>query len=205
MIRVFETFGSLQGESTFAGERCFFIRLAGCRLRCAWCDTLQAQPHDCGKEYSAAELTDLALASGIPLVEVTGGEPLEQPEAVELLQRLLDAGLQVLLETNGAEDASSVPEGVVRIFDYKLPSSRMEDLMLPENFRTLRKQDEVKFVIEDRRDYDFSVQTSKIIYSPVWGCVDFAELAQWIVESRAPGRMQLQLHKLIWGADAAGV
>ncbi|MBO5690010.1 MAG: radical SAM protein [Lentisphaeria bacterium] len=215
MIRVFETFGSLQGESTFAGERCFFIRLAGCRLRCAWCDTLQAQAHDCGKEYSAAELTALALASGIPLVEVTGGEPLEQPEAVELLQCLLDAGLQVLLETNGAEDASSVPEGVVRIFDYKLPSSRMESLMLPENFRTLRKQDEVKFVIGSREDflrarevetlYDIPAQTAKIIYSPVWGCVDFAELAQWIVESRAPGRMQLQLHKLIWGADAAGV
>ena len=157
----------------------------------------------------------MALASGIPVVEVTGGEPLEQPEAIQLLQSLADAGLQVLLETNGAEDASAVPAEVVRIFDYKLPSSRMEDLMLPENFRTLREHDEVKFVIGSREDflrareveamYAIPGQTSKIFYSPVWGAVTFAELAQWMMESRAPGRMQLQLHKLIWGADASGV
>ena len=215
MIRVFETFGSLQGESSFSGQRCYFIRLSGCRLRCAWCDTLQAQPHDCGKEYSVEELTAMAAASGIPVVEVTGGEPLEQPEAIQLLQSLVDAGLQVLLETNGAEDASAVPAEVVRIFDYKLPSSRMEDLMLPENFRTLREHDEVKFVIGSREDflrareveemYAIPEQTCKIFYSPVWGAVTFAELAQWMMESRAPGRMQLQLHKLIWGADASGV
>ena len=215
MIRVFETFSSLQGESSFAGQRCFFIRLSGCRLRCAWCDTLPAQPHDCGKEYSVEALVDMALASGIPVVEVTGSEPLEQPESVNLLQKLLDAGLQVLLETNGAEDASRVPEGVVRIFDYKLPSSRMESLMLPANFHTLRKRDEVKFVIGSREDFDrarevetlyaIPEQVNKIFYSPVWGAVTFAELAQWIMESKAPGRMQLQMHKLIWGADATGV
>ena len=215
MIRVFETFGSLQGESSFAGQRCYFIRLSGCRLRCAWCDTLQAQPHDCGKEYSVEELTAMAVASGIPVVEVTGGEPLEQLEAIPLLQSLVDAGLQVLLETNGAEDASAVPAEVVRIFDYKLPSSRMENLMLPENFRTLREHDEVKFVIGSREDflrareveamYAIPGQTCKIFYSPVWGAVTFTDLAQWMMESRAPGHMQLQLHKLIWGADASGV
>ena len=157
----------------------------------------------------------MALASGIPVVEVTGGEPLEQPESVNLLQKLLDVGLQVLLETNGAEDASRVPEGVVRIFDYKLPFSRMESLMLPANFHTLRKLDEVKFVIGSREDFDrarevetlyaIPEQVNKIFYSPVWGAVTFAELAQWIMESKAPGRMQLQMHKLIWGADATGV
>lgn len=215
MIRVFETFGSLQGESSYAGQRCFFIRLAGCRLRCAWCDTLQAQAHDCGQAYTVEALVSMALASGIPLVEVTGGEPLEQPEAVTLLQALADAGLQVLLETNGAEDASGVPAEVVRIFDYKLPSSGMESLMLPENFRSLRLHDEVKFVIGSREDflrarevealYGIPAQTRTIIYSPVWGRVTFAELAEWIMESHAPGRMQLQMHKLIWGADATGV
>lgn len=215
MIRVFETFGSLQGESSYAGQRCFFIRLAGCRLRCAWCDTVQALSRTGGQEYTVEALRDMALASGIRLVEVTGGEPLEQPEAIRLLQSLVDAGLQVLLETNGAENAAQVPPEVVRIFDYKLPSSRMEHLMLPENFRSLRKQDEVKFVVGSREDFLrareveklFAIpeQTEKIFYSPVWGRVTFEELARWMMESRAPGRMQLQLHKLIWGADATGV
>ena len=215
MIRVFETFASLQGESSFAGERCYFIRLAGCPLRCAWCDTRAAQPFDAGREASVAELVKGALASGIPLAEVTGGEPLAQLECIPLLRELCDAGLRVLLETNGAADASAVPEAAVRIFDWKLPSSGMESAMDPANFRNLRPTDEVKFVIGSAADFrrareveaEFHIpaKVRHIFYSPVWGRVAFPDLAKWILETRAPGRLQLQMHKLVWGADATGV
>ena len=215
MIRVFETFASLQGESSFAGERCFFIRLAGCSLKCRWCDTRQAQSPESGREYSPETLVEMAKDAGIPFVEVTGGEPLEQPETPLLLQKLLDAGFQVLLETNGAADASRIPEGVVRILDYKLPGSGAESRMLESNFRHLRATDEVKFVIASREDFLRAREVERIFaipehvrhifYSPVWGAVEWRDLAEWILESRAPGRLQLQLHKLVWGADASGV
>ena len=215
MIRVFETFTSLQGESSYAGARCHFIRLAGCPLRCAWCDTRAAQDPDSGREMTEEELVAGALASGAPLVEVTGGEPLAQAACPALLRALGGAGLRVLLETNGAADASAVPEEVVRIFDWKLPSSGMEHAMRPENFRALRPHDEVKFVIGSRADFlrareieaQFRIpeQTGHIFYSPVWGAVAFSDLARWILETAAPGRLQLQLHKLVWGADATGV
>ena len=215
MIRVFETFASLQGESSYAGARCYFIRLAGCPLRCAWCDTRAAQGFDTGRDAETAELIAAARASGIPLVEVTGGEPLAQGECIALLRGLLASGLHVLLETNGAADASAVPEQVVRIFDWKLPSSGMEAKMDPANFRSLRRHDEVKFVIGSRADFlrareveaEFRLpeQVRHIFYSPVWGAVAPADLAEWILDTRAPGRMQLQLHKLVWGPDATGV
>ena len=215
MIRVFETFTSLQGESSYAGARCHFIRLAGCPLRCAWCDTRPAQDPASGRDMNVAELVAGALASGTGLVEVTGGEPLMQKECVPLLRAFCEAGLRVLLETNGAADASGVPEEVVRIFDWKLPSSDMEQAMRPANFRTLRPHDEVKFVIgshadflrarEVEREFRIPEQTAHIFYSPVWGEVAFADLAAWMLETAAPGRMQLQLHKLVWGPDATGV
>ncbi len=214
-LRVHETFLSLQGESSFAGRLCFFIRLAGCNLNCSYCDTPQAQPCDAGEFMSVEKLVELAAASGSPLVEVTGGEPMLQAETPVLLRELLDAGFEVLLETNGALSLAEVPEEVHCIVDCKLPGSGMSQRMLPENFRSLKHIDEVKFVISGREDYDFAKkiivkydlasQTENLLYSPVWGSISFEELAQWIISDRLPGRMQLQMHKMIWGPDKSGV
>lgn len=214
-LRVYETFLSLQGESTFAGRLCYFIRLAGCNLRCSYCDTGVAQPFDAGSDVEIEELVRRAVASGSPLVEVTGGEPLAQPGTPVLLTALLDEGLEVLLETNGAVAVDQVPEGVHRIIDYKLPSSGMAERMLAANFQALTPDDEVKFVIGGRADYDFAKkviveydlasQTPNLLYSPVWGSVGFEELASWVIEDRLPGRMQIQMHKIIWGPERAGV
>lgn len=215
ILRVYETFAGIQGESTRAGMPCFFIRLSGCPLRCAWCDTLKARPFEAGEDRSVSSLVREALESGIPLVEVTGGEPLAQKSSPELCRRLLASGLRVLMETNGAEDCSVLPEGVIRIVDMKTPSSGESGKMLEKNFRTLRPCDEVKFVICDRRDYDFAceaitgfglaAQTPNILFSPAFGTMDMPKLCEWILHDRLPVRINLQFHKIIWGADAEGV
>ncbi len=214
-VRVFETFLSLQGESTHAGRLCWFIRLAGCNLDCSYCDTRCARSFDAGREVATADLAAAASASGAPLGEVTGGEPLAQSGTPELLERLLATGMDVALETNGAVDIAVVPRGVCRIVDYKLPSSGMADRMLERNFHCLTPRDEVKFVVGSREDYEFAgatirrfrlpEQTLNLLMSPVWGAVSWEELAGWIIADRLPVRMQLQLHKLIWGADRQGV
>jgi len=214
-LRIYETFLSLQGESTRIGRLCFFIRLAGCNLDCSYCDTAPARSFETGEERSIDELVAEAAASGADFVEVTGGEPLAQDGVIELLEELLARGLEVALETNGSLPLERVPEPVIRIVDYKLPSSRMTARMRPENFRRLRPHDEVKFVIGGRADYEaarvaiahfeLAKQTPNLLYSPVWGAVDFAELASWIIADRLPGRMQIQLHKIIWGPDKPGV
>lgn len=214
-LRVFETFTSIQGESSHAGRLCFFIRLAGCPLRCRYCDTAYARDFAAGAERPIAELVREASLSAIHLVEITGGEPLAQPESLTLMERLTERGFEVLLETSGALSTAAVPEAVCRIIDYKLPSSGMNDRMLPENFRHLRPHDEVKFVIGDAADYDcaaaairtfdLAAQTPHILYSPVWGGMPFRELAERIIADRLPGRMQIQLHKIIWGPDRMGV
>lgn len=215
MLKVYEHFLSLQGESTFAGQLCYFIRLSGCNLRCSYCDTTMAQELDSGRDMSIDELVELAVNSGSPLVEVTGGEPLMQKETSQLLQALLDAKLEVLLETNGAIDIGCVPQGVHRIVDYKLSSCGMAEKMLAKNFLQLTANDEVKFVIANRSDYDeaceiierynIAKQSDKILFSPVWGSVEFEDLASWIVADKLPVRMQIQMHKIIWGADRNGV
>ena len=212
MLPVIETFTSIQGESTHAGRRCFFIRLAGCNLRCAYCDTTYA--FDGGRMCSIAELTAMAQNSGTGLVEVTGGEPLIHAETPALLQNLLDAGLEVLLETNGAVSIDQVPEKVRKILDCKLPDSGMSDRNIFENYALLAPHDEVKFVVSSRSDFDWAIgvidrfelekKTANLIFSPVWGKVEFEELAQWVIDSGCNIRMQLQMHKLIWG-DRKGV
>lgn len=214
-LRIYETFLSLQGESTRIGRRCFFIRLAGCNLDCSYCDTALARSFDAGEERDIADLVAEAVASGADFVEVTGGEPLAQDAVIGLLETLLAQGFEVALETNGSLPLDRVPEPVIRIVDYKLPSSRMTARMLPENFRSLRPHDEVKFVIGGRADYEaaceaiarfkLAEQTPHLLYSPVWGAVNFAELASWIIADRLPGRMQIQLHKIIWGPETSGV
>ena len=212
MLPVIETFSSIQGESTHAGRRCFFIRLAGCNLRCSYCDTAYAW--DGGKPYTVAEVVDLAANSGTGLVEVTGGEPLIHPETPALLQALLDAGMEVLLETNGAVSIAAVPEQVRKILDCKLPASGMAEQNIFANYALLLPHDEVKFVVSSRKDFDYALdvverykllsKTANLIFSPVWGKVSFEELADWVISCRYPVRMQLQLHKLIWG-DRKGV
>ena len=212
MLPVIETFTSIQGESTHAGRRCFFIRLAGCNLRCNYCDTAYAW--DGGEFFSVEKLTSLALDSATGLVEVTGGEPLLHLETPQLLQSLLDAGMEVLLETNGAVSIASVPSEVRKIVDCKTPGSGMAEKNIFANYELLLPHDEVKFVVSGREDfkwsleviekYDLAGKTANLIFSPVWGRVSFEELAQWVVDCGKPVRMQLQMHKLIWG-DKKGV
>ena len=212
MLSVCETFSSIQGESTRAGKPCFFIRLAGCSCSCSYCDTEYAKAP--GKAYRIDELAELARASGLKLVEVTGGEPMEQAETPLLCRRLLDEGFEVLLETNGTLPLDAVPPGVRRIVDCKLPSSGMAERNDVRNYAILNADDEIKFVVGSREDFDHAVKVieahrltergCELLVSPVWGKVEFSELAEWVLESGLPLRMQLQLHKLVWG-DRRGV
>lgn len=212
MLSVCETFTSLQGESTRVGKPCFFIRLAGCSGTCSYCDTEYAKAP--GKPYSVDKLAELARRSGLKLAEVTGGEPMEQPETPLLCHRLLDDGFEVLLETNGTIPLDAVPAGVRRIVDCKLPSSGMAERNCAHNYAILTADDEVKFVVGSRGDFDYAVKVIKehrlaacgceLLISPVWGKVELPELARWVLQSGLPLRMQLQMHKIVWG-DRRGV
>ena len=212
MFSVCETFASIQGESTHAGKPCFFIRLAGCSCSCSYCDTEYAKAP--GKPYAIDELLTQAHRSGLKLVEVTGGEPMEQRETPLLCRRLLDGGFEVLLETNGTLPLDAVPAGVHRIVDCKLPSSGMVERNCVHNYALLNANDEVKFVVGSRGDFDHAVgmiekhrltdRGCELLVSPVWGKTDLQELAAWVLDSGLPLRMQIQMHKVIWG-DRRGV
>lgn len=212
---VYETFSSLQGESTFAGLPCFFIRFASCNLRCRYCDTKKAWTADAGRLMTCAELLALALESGLKLVELTGGEPLFRAGVPELARELIGSGKTVLVETNGSVDVSVLPREVHRIIDWKTPSSGEQDHMFEPNFRHLQPHDEVKFVISDEADYRYAAakiaefrmaeQTENLLFSPAWGKMELKELAGWILRDRLPVRCNLQLHKIIWGAETEGV
>ncbi|MFO0775049.1 MAG: 7-carboxy-7-deazaguanine synthase QueE [Nitrospiraceae bacterium] len=211
-MRVTEIFHSIQGESTFAGRPCVFVRLTGCPLRCTWCDTTYSFYG--GEERTLDEVLQAVAAFGCPLVEVTGGEPLAQPEALPLLRALCDAGYTVLLETSGAIDTSAVDPRVRIILDVKCPGSGMSERMHWPSVDRLRAEDEAKFVIQDRADYEWAkavVQARGLAarcpvhFSPVHGTQDFRELAEWILADRLGVRFQVQLHKLIWSPDMRGV
>ena len=213
-LNIYETFSSIQGESTHAGRPCFFIRLAGCNLRCSYCDTSKAWSHDAGKKMTIDSLLELAKKSGISLVEITGGEPMLQSAVPELCRRLLSEGFEVLMETNGSQPLHTLPEGVKRIIDWKTPSSGESEQMLEENFRNLREHDEVKFVIADEEDFSQAVMVMKrfglggkhtVLFAPVFGKMNPDKLVAKILEHHLPVRLNLQIHKLIWGADAEGV
>ncbi len=213
-LLIYETFSGIQGESTHAGRPCFFIRLTGCNLRCSYCDTKKAQEIGTGTRRTIDSLLKEAEESGIRLVEITGGEPMLQPRTPELCRRLLNAGFEVLMETNGSIDLSSLPEGVKRIIDWKTPSSGESAKMLEENYRNLRPHDEVKFVIADRNDYEESVRFlqrldlashATVLFAPVFGSIDPKTLVEWMLADHLPARLNLQLHKVIWGPDAEGV
>lgn len=210
LLPVVETFASIQGESTHAGRPCAFVRLVGCNLRCAWCDTRYAW--EGGRDLSIQRILEEVDRWGLPLVEVTGGEPLLHRATPILLQGLLDQGREVLLETNGSRDISPVPQGVRVILDLKAPGSGEEAANDMANLDRLRPGDEVKVVLAHRADYTWARQRldrvpphAPVLLSPVPGLLAPAELARWIVEDRLPVRLQVQLHKWIWPADARGV
>lgn len=205
-VKVSETFSSLQGESSYAGLPCFFIRLSGCNLRCSYCDTEYA--YEEGREVPVAELVDAAVESGMPLVEITGGEPLLQDGFSALAGELLEkSGARVLVETNGSCSLSAVPEGVIAVVDVKCPGSGESGSFREENIALLRQYDEVKFVLSDRADYEWAREfvdsrgitekCASVQFSPVAGGLAPEELAQWLVEDGLNVKMQLQLHKVL--------
>jgi 7-carboxy-7-deazaguanine synthase len=207
-----EIYHSIQGESSWAGLPCVLIRLTGCPLRCTWCDTEYAFTE--GRPMTIADILDKVSAYACDLVEVTGGEPLAQPATSDLLAALCDAGKRVLLETAGSHDISGLDPRVIRIMDLKCPSSGEQERNLWSNVDHLRPQDEVKFVIGDRVDYDWAKATVErhrlaerctVLVSPVHGRLDPADLAGWVLADRLPVRLQLQLHKLIWPTATRGI
>ena len=213
MLTVNEIFHSIQGESSFAGLPCVFVRLTACDLRCAWCDTAYAFTG--GSKHEVDEIVAQVESYGCRLAEVTGGEPLLQPDVYPLMQRLLDRGFQVLLETGGHVSLERVPAGVVRIMDIKCPGSGEAGKTDWGNIDRLHAEDEVKFVLADRRDYDFAKdvvarhglasRVAQVLFSPVHGVLPPAELAAWVLADRLPVRLQLQVHKFIWGPTTRGV
>lgn len=213
-LNIYETFSSIQGESTHAGRLCFFIRLAGCNLRCSYCDTRKAQSSSSGKPRTLDELVRAAEQSGLRLVEITGGEPMLQPAVTELCRRLLERGFEVLMETNGSVELAAVPRGVRRIIDWKTPFSGESEKMLDSNFLNLRPGDEIKFVIAGRNDYNAALDVIRrfriaehatILFAPVFGEIEPRTLVEWMLADRVPARLNLQLHKVIWSPDAEGV
>lgn len=213
MLTVNEIFHSIQGESTHAGRPCVFVRLTACDLRCSWCDTPYAF-HE-GKKMSVDEVLDAVRSYGCDLVEVTGGEPLLQKDVYPLMEGLLADGRTVLLETGGHRDAADVPEGVRRIIDVKCPASGEASKMHWPNLDVLRPSDEVKFVVQDRADYEYAREVTSahrlaarcaaVLFSPVHGVLDPKVLAEWMLADRVPGRLQLQAHKYIWDPTTRGV
>lgn len=210
---VHEIYASIQGESSFAGQRCTFVRLTGCNLRCTWCDTPQAFYG--GNRMSRREVLSHALSFETPLILLTGGEPLLQPGAIPLLAELCDAGRTVLLETSGERDISAVDPRVHRIVDLKAPGSGEEERNRWDNLASLTKRDEVKVVLRDRSDYEWaravmrrerlSERAGEVLLSCVHGELDPKELVDWVIADALDARVQLQLHKYIWSPDATGV
>ncbi|HEX6558221.1 MAG TPA: radical SAM protein [Longimicrobiales bacterium] len=217
-LRVTEIFHSIQGESTWAGYPCTFIRLTGCPLRCVWCDTEYSFYG--GEKISLDDLVARAREIGSNLVEITGGEPLIHRNAFLLARMLLDQGFTVLVETSGAIDVGPLDARVHKIMDLKCPGSGEVERNLWSNLDHLNGRDEIKFVIKDRADYEWARdvvrsyhlderkargELREILFSPVWDSVDFQKMAEWILEDHLPVRYQIQLHKVIWGANVPGV
>lgn len=211
-MKIAEIFTSIQGESSFCGLPCTFVRTSGCNLRCAYCDTPYAL--EGGEELSLNQVVDRVKQSGISLVELTGGEPLLQEECYGLMNRLLKEGYTALLETNGSLSLEAVDQRVVKIMDMKCPGSGMSEQMNFSNLDCLDGKDEVKFVVGDRVDFDWAkgimhayrlVEKCKVLISPILSQLQPRELAGWILHERMPVRLQVQLHKLIWPDLKRGV
>ncbi len=214
-MRITEIFYSIQGESSWAGVPCVFVRTTGCNLRCVWCDT--AYSFDGGEEMTVHQVAARVKSYGCDLVEITGGEPLLQRDLDELCRLLLDSGYTVLIETGGSLDITAVDPRTIKIMDVKCPGSGEVERNYWPNLEHLTPKDEVKFVVQDRADYDWARQVvlehhlqerCTVLFSPVWGELDLKSLAEWILQDRALRgrvRLQTQLHKFIWGPDVRGV
>jgi len=212
MLTVAEIFSSIQGETSFCGLPFVFARLSGCNLRCRYCDTTWA--YDSGQKFTVEKVISRVSAFGINRVCVTGGEPMLQEETPDLVSKLLDLGFLVLVETNGAVPLSGLDPRAVKIMDVKCPSSGEHEKMHWENFRRLGGRDEVKFVISNREDYEYAKDVlqkhhvearRKALFSPAFGALSPELLAQWILEDALDVRLQLQIHKLVWGPERKGV
>jgi 7-carboxy-7-deazaguanine synthase len=213
MLTINEIFHSIQGESTHAGRPCVFVRLTACDLRCSWCDTPYAF-HE-GSRMSVDDVLARVREFGCDVVEITGGEPLLQADVYPLMQRLLEDGRTVMLETGGHRSVERVPAAVIRVIDVKCPGSGEAEKNHWANLDQLRPTDEIKFVVRDRADYDYARdvvlkhelidRSAAVLFSPVHGVLDPKLLAQWILADRLPVRLQLQTHKYIWDATTRGV
>jgi 7-carboxy-7-deazaguanine synthase len=211
-MRITEIFFSIQGESSHAGKPCVFVRLTGCSLRCGYCDTKYAYAG--GTEMSLDEVLTAVRSYPSQLVEITGGEPLEHDEVYPLMQALLDAGYTVMLETGGHVPVDRVPVAVIKVIDVKCPDSRESHAMCWNNLEFAHPHDEFKFVISSRADYEWSREVYRqrlqrkpntVLFSPAHETLPSVDLARWILEHGLPVRLQLQIHKYIWGADVRGV
>src|SRR5579872_5229254 len=213
MLTINEIFHSIQGESTYAGRPCVFVRLTACDLRCSWCDTPYAF-HE-GRKMSIDEVVADVASRGCPLVEITGGEPLLQDDVYPLMERLLADGYSVMLETGGHRPIDRVPEAVVKIVDVKCPASGESAKNEWRNLDRLAPHDEVKFVVQDRTDYEFArdviarhdlpARAAAVLMSPVHGVLDPRTLSEWMLADHLPARLQVQLHKIIWSPATRGV
>jgi 7-carboxy-7-deazaguanine synthase len=213
VLTVNEIFHSIQGESTHAGRPCVFVRLTACDLRCSWCDTPYAF-HE-GRKRSIEDVVDEVEQYACPVVEITGGEPLLQKDVYPLMEQLLARGRTVLVETGGHIDVAQVPAGVIKIVDIKCPGSGEAHRMHWPNLGRLAARDEIKFVIQDRADYEYArdvlqrhgldSHVGAVLFSPVHGILNPRTLAEWVLEDRLPVRVQLQVHKYIWDPGTRGV
>ena len=211
-LRITEIFHSIQGESTQTGRACTFVRLTGCNLRCVWCDTAYA--FEGGETMSIEAIAGRVAAYGTPLVLLTGGEPLAQEGVHDLIAALLAQGSEVMIETGGSLDIARLDRRVRIVLDVKCPGSGMEPKNRWENLELLKPTDEIKFVLNDRRDYEYAREVVRrrglsgraaLLFSPVHGVLAPRQLAEWILADRLPVRLQLQIHKFIWSPEARGV
>jgi len=212
VLKINEIYHSIQGESSKAGLQCVFVRLTYCNLRCTYCDTEYA--FYSGEEKSVAEIINEVKKYKCNLVEITGGEPLVQEESLGLMKTLCDEGYEVMIETGGSLSIDKIDKRVMIVMDLKCPSSKMEKKNLYENLKYLKQDDELKFVIGNREDYDWSKETitkysisgkCKILFSIVFGKLESVELVSWIIEDKLDVRYQLQMHKYIWHPEKKGV
>lgn len=210
-MKVCEIFTSIQGESRFAGMLCTFIRMSGCNLRCSYCDTKYA--YNEGEELSEDNIVNKVKNTGIQLVEITGGEPLLQKGVGSLIRKLLNEGFAVLVETNGSLPINDIDKRSVVILDIKTPGSGMTHRMDFSNIDYIKKDDEIKFVLTNRRDYEWTkniiskhdlTKKCHLLLSPAYGVLAPKELIEWMLEDRIHARLNLQIHKYIFGPDAKG-
>ncbi len=212
MIKVNEIFYSIQGESTYAGLPCIFVRLTGCNLRCSYCDTQYAYTD--GKNLTLTEIQDCVSKYDCSLIEITGGEPLLQSQVIDLSRNFFEQGKTVLIETNGTQNIDRLPEPVIRIVDFKCPGSGESHKMDWSNVSRLRARDNVKFVLSHREDFDWAIDIvgrydlldrATVLFSPAFGLLNPEILAAWMLNLSLPIRLNLQLHKYIWSPNQRGV